>query len=297
MSIKRARTLRANATDAERLLWSKLQDRNLGGAKFRRQVPFPPYTVDFCCFEAKLIVELDGSQHVDQVEHDAARTARLQRDGFSVVRFWNNDVLTNTDRVLEALFAELQARGAPFTRLPASPATSQRRAGTRTRRRVMAAKTNAPSRLAGERKGERAPAASVSTRTSAAHTHRVRVYFEDTDAGGMVYYANYLKYAERARTEMLRAAGISHAEMVADDGLMLVVRRVTAEYRRSAKLDDELDVDTRVDEVGGATLTLDQVVRRGGEVLVELVVTIACITRDGRPTRIPERIRKAVAIN
>jgi acyl-CoA thioester hydrolase len=96
---------------------------------------------------------------------------------------------------------------------------------------------------------------------------------------------------------MLRAAGISHAEMVADDGLMLVVRRVTAEYRRSAKLDDELEIETRIDDVGGATLTLDQVVRRGREVLVELVVTIACITREGRPTRLPERIRTAIAIN
>jgi acyl-CoA thioester hydrolase len=131
----------------------------------------------------------------------------------------------------------------------------------------------------------------------APHIHRLRVYFEDTDAGGMVYYANYLKFAERARTEMLRAAGISHAEMVADDGLMLVVRRVTAEYRRSAKLDDELEIETRIDDVGGATLTLDQVVRRGREVLVELVVTIACITREGRPTRLPERIRTAIAIN
>ncbi|MES1150871.1 MAG: tol-pal system-associated acyl-CoA thioesterase [Dongia sp.] len=131
----------------------------------------------------------------------------------------------------------------------------------------------------------------------APHLHKVRVYFEDTDAGGMVYYANYLKFAERARTEMLRAAGISHAEMVADDGLMLVVRRVTAEYRRSARLDDELEIETRVGDVSGATLTLDQVVRRGRETLVEFVVTIACITRDGRPTRLPARIRTAIAIN
>ena len=129
------------------------------------------------------------------------------------------------------------------------------------------------------------------------HISEYRVYYEDTDAGGIVYYANYLKFAERARTEMLRAAGISHAEMVADDGLMLVVRRVAAEYRRSAKLDDELEIETRLAELGGATLTLDQTVRRGREVLVELVVTIACITREGRPTRVPERIRQASAIN
>ena len=133
--------------------------------------------------------------------------------------------------------------------------------------------------------------------TSAPHLHRLRVYFEDTDAGGMVYYANYLKFAERARTEMLRAAGINHAAMVADDGLMLVVRRVTAEYRRSARLDDELEIATRLAQWSGATLTLDQTIRRGAEVLVDLTVTIACITRDGRPTRLPERLRAAIAIN
>jgi acyl-CoA thioester hydrolase len=77
--------------------------------------------------------------------------------------------------------------------------------------------------------------------------------------------------------------------------LMLVVRRVTAEYRRSARLDDELEIETRLSELSGATLTLDQVVRRGREVLVELVVTIACVTREGRPTRLPDRMRQAIA--
>jgi acyl-CoA thioester hydrolase len=294
LSIPATRALRARATDAERLLWSRLQNRALAGAKFRRQVPFPPYTVDFCCFEAKLIVELDGSQHVDQVEYDGARTARLESDGFSVVRFRNQDVLANTNGVLEALMAELLARGAPFEPPPLRPKTLERAARTRIRRRVMAARSSVPSPLAGEGQGE---GASAGKNSVTPHIHRVRVYFEDTDAGGMVYYANYLKFAERARTEMLRASGISHAEMVADDGLMLVVRRVAAEYRRSARLDDALEIETRLADMTGATLTLDQTVRCGGEVLVELVVTIACITREGRPTRLPERVRAAIAIN
>ena len=139
--------------------------------------------------------------------------------------------------------------------------------------------------------------ASVEPRAAAAHRHHVRVYFEDTDAGGMVYYANYLKFAERARTEMLREAGISHAEMVAQDGLMLVVRRCVADYRRSARLDDELEISTGIRAVAGATVTLDQVVRRGSEVLVELTVTIACVTKEGRATRLPEGMRRAFAIN
>lgn len=139
---------------------------------------------------------------------------------------------------------------------------------------------------------EREPA----SKNSAAkpHIHPIRVYFEDTDAGGMVYYANYLKFAERARTEMLRSAGINHAEMVAQDALMLVVRRCVAEYHRSARLDDELAVETRVSGLAGASILLDQVVRRGSEVLVEITVTIACVTKEGRATRLPERLRQAV---
>jgi acyl-CoA thioester hydrolase len=139
---------------------------------------------------------------------------------------------------------------------------------------------------------ERAPAGKNSI--AKPHTHPIRVYFEDTDAGGMVYYANYLKFAERARTEMLREAGISHAEMVAQDGLMLVVRRCTAEFHRSARLDDALEIDTHVSGLSGASILLDQVVRRGSEILVEITVTIACVTKEGRPTRLPQRLRQAV---
>jgi acyl-CoA thioester hydrolase len=113
----------------------------------------------------------------------------------------------------------------------------------------------------------------------------------------MVYYANYLKFAERARTEMLRAAGISHAEMVAEDGLMLVVRRCSAEFHRSARLDDALEIETRVSGLAGASILLDQVVRRGSDVLVQITVTIACVTKEGRATRLPQRLRAVLAIN
>jgi acyl-CoA thioester hydrolase len=140
----------------------------------------------------------------------------------------------------------------------------------------------------------RSASAKSTPQTQGTHLHLIRVYFEDTDAGGMVYYANYLKFAERARTEMLRSAGISHAAMVAQDGLMLVVRRCTAEFHRSARLDDELGVETRVSGLAGASILLDQVVRRGSEVLVEIAVTIACVTKEGRATRLPERLRRAV---
>jgi acyl-CoA thioester hydrolase len=138
---------------------------------------------------------------------------------------------------------------------------------------------------------------SVGAISPATHTYRLRVYFEDTDAGGMVYYANYLKFAERARTEMLRDAGFNHAEMVARDGLMLVVRRCAADFRRSAYLDDELEVETRVTDLAGASLGLEQSVRRTGEILVRLEVTVACVTKQGRATRLPERLRSLIAIS
>ncbi len=152
--------------------------------------------------------------------------------GFSVIRFWNNDVLTNTDGVLESIMSELNLRGAPFSATTLPRRTGAERTKTQSRPRVMAARSSVPSPPptksacadgVGQGQGEGAPA---SKNSPVPHLHPIRVYFEDTDAGGMVYYANYLKFAERARTEMLRSAGFNHAAMVAQDGLMLVVRRL-----------------------------------------------------------------------
>ena len=107
MASRHARVLRANQTEAETRLWRRLRDRQLGGAKFRRQVPIGPYIADFVCFAAKLIVELDGGQYADTAEADSARTVWLEKRGFRVLRFWNHDVLANPDgvpeRILEAL--------------------------------------------------------------------------------------------------------------------------------------------------------------------------------------------------
>lgn len=99
----KARNLRQNQTDAERLLWQHLRNRQMLGYKFRRQMPIEPYIADFVCLELKLILELDGGQHADQIEYDQHRTERLQQRGFKVMRFWNNEVLQNTDGVLEAV--------------------------------------------------------------------------------------------------------------------------------------------------------------------------------------------------
>ena len=96
-----ARRLRGNQTDAERVLWFRLRDRRLNGLKFKRQVPIDKYIVDFCCSEARLIIELDGGQHA--VRDETNRTAVLEGMGYLVLRLWNNDVLTNTDSVLEEI--------------------------------------------------------------------------------------------------------------------------------------------------------------------------------------------------
>ena len=123
------------------------------------------------------------------------------------------------------------------------------------------------------------------------HRQAIRVYFEDTDAAGIVYYANYLKFAERARTDMLRDFGVSHAEMMKRDGLVLVVRRCEIDYLKPARLDDLLTVETEAAKLGGASVDLRQRVLRDGEVLAELKVLVVCVGPDGRPARIPNYVR------
>jgi acyl-CoA thioester hydrolase len=127
-------------------------------------------------------------------------------------------------------------------------------------------------------------------------THRmaVRVYYEDTDAAGIVYYANYLKFAERGRTEMMRGLGFAHSGIVAASGTVFTVRRLTADYLLPARLDDMLTVETRIVAVAGATLRLDQRVCRDGTVLAALDVLVACVGRDGRPRRVPPTLRAAL---
>ncbi|MBI2806468.1 MAG: endonuclease domain-containing protein [Planctomycetes bacterium] len=102
-----ARQLRKNMTDEERLLWRELRFRQLS-RKFRRQAPIGNYIVDFVCFEVKLIIELDGSQHAGQVEDDSRRTEWLQTQGFRVLRFWNHQIREDIETVMEVIWKELQ---------------------------------------------------------------------------------------------------------------------------------------------------------------------------------------------
>ncbi len=103
----RARNLRVTGTDAERRLWAHLRDRRLANCKFRRQQLIGRYIVDFVCFEARIVVEADGSQHQDQAAYDSTRTEYLASRGYRVLRFWNNDVLLRTEVVLDVIHQAL----------------------------------------------------------------------------------------------------------------------------------------------------------------------------------------------
>jgi adenine-specific DNA-methyltransferase len=105
--LRRARELRKNLTDTERLLWSKLRNRRFARFKFRRQVPIGPYIVDFVCFEQKFVIELDGGQHTLQSGYDTARTRWLEAQGYRVMRFWNHVVFEDDDSVEEAIWIAL----------------------------------------------------------------------------------------------------------------------------------------------------------------------------------------------
>ena len=127
------------------------------------------------------------------------------------------------------------------------------------------------------------------------HRFPVRVYYEDTDAAGIVYYANYLKFAERARTEMLRCLGVEQDRLRRDTGLSLVMRRSTIDYLASARLEDDLVIVTRLTANAGAAVEIEQEIRRGDVILVRIDSRVACVNETGRPTRLPPPLVAAIA--
>ena len=126
------------------------------------------------------------------------------------------------------------------------------------------------------------------------HVFPLRVYYEDTDAAGVVYYANYLRFAERARTEMLRQAGVMHGALMAERGLAFAVRRCEVDFLKPARLDDWLEVHTRVLSLKGARVEAEQVVKRSGDDIARLKLEIACVDRSGRPARLPATLTGAL---
>ena len=137
--------------------------------------------------------------------------------------------------------------------------------------------------------------------SGAVHTWPIRVYFEDTDAGGVVYHGNYLKFAERARTELMRAGGFDHSGLAKEHGVLIVVRDCTMEFIAPARLDDALEVRSRITTIGGASLSIRQEVFRpmpetgGDRLLVRVDLRLACIDQEFRPARLPPALKRALS--
>ncbi len=136
------------------------------------------------------------------------------------------------------------------------------------------------------------------------HVLPVRVYYEDTDAAGVVYHANYLKFAERGRTEMLRTLGVEQERLRQQTGMQFVLRDGEIRHRRAARLDDALTVETALIELGGASVRMRQVIRRQtgqavperepGEEVARIMAHVACTGPDGKPMRLPAQLRHAL---
>ncbi len=122
------------------------------------------------------------------------------------------------------------------------------------------------------------------------HVYPVRVYYEDTDMGGVVYHANYLKFIERARSDWVRKLGNDQNAM-RDAGIVWVVRRIEADYLAAARFEDELVVETEMISLSGARLTMSQLVRRGETEIFRAAVTAVCMNAQGKPVRLPAEIR------
>jgi acyl-CoA thioester hydrolase len=127
------------------------------------------------------------------------------------------------------------------------------------------------------------------------HVFPVRVYYEDTDAAGFVYYANYLKFIERARTEMMRHLGLSHSALKAEFDAAFIVRRCAIDYRAPARIDDLLEVHTRLLRLSGASMDILQFVKRKAVELVRTDLKLACVSSKGRPVRLPGKVAEAFA--
>ena len=126
------------------------------------------------------------------------------------------------------------------------------------------------------------------------HNFELRVYYEDTDLAGIVYYANYWKFIERARTEWVRSIGVDQGRLRDEEGIVFAVRHVEADYLVPAKFDDVLQVETRLQSASGVRIVLAQDVKRDSEVLFASRVTLVALSGSGKPARLPADVRQAL---
>jgi acyl-CoA thioester hydrolase len=135
---------------------------------------------------------------------------------------------------------------------------------------------------------------------TAANSHQIpiRVYYEDTDAGGVVYYANHLRFAERGRTEWLRALGLNNSELRAQCGILIVVKTAEIDYKKPARLDDSLTLDTQLLETGATSMKMRQILRKDRDEIAVMNITLVCVAEaTGRPQRWPEPVLMALNKN
>lgn len=130
--------------------------------------------------------------------------------------------------------------------------------------------------------------------TKGVHSFPVRVYYEDTDAAGIVYYANYLKFAERARTEALRICGFDQSDLLREEGVGFVVRRCEVDFLKPAMLDDLLTIETRLNDINRVSILMHQAVKRGAETLVKMDVKLVVVGTGVKLVKLPEPVRKAM---
>ena len=124
------------------------------------------------------------------------------------------------------------------------------------------------------------------------HELRIRVYYEDTDAGGVVYHARYIAFAERGRTEMLRANGFEHAKLLHEGGTAFAIAAININYKGPARLDNELVVKSKITKVGGASMEMQQDIYHADQLITELKVTLVCVDGNFKAVRLPPEIRK-----
>ena len=124
------------------------------------------------------------------------------------------------------------------------------------------------------------------------YSSKIKVYYEDTDAGGVVYYANYLKYLERSRTEAIFSVGISNKKLLNDYNTLIIVKSCNIDYKKSAKLEDVLNIKSKTIEVKNTSFLMQQNIFLGNELIVESQVRLVCVDKLGKPTRIPQILQK-----
>ena len=125
-------------------------------------------------------------------------------------------------------------------------------------------------------------------------THNVKVYYEDTDAGGVVYYANYLKFLERARSEAIYSLGLSNKEILEKEGVIIIVKTCNIEYKKPAKLEDEIEIISNIKEVKNSSFKMRQVIKKKFDIISEADVVLVTVNKKGKPVRIPSILKKLI---